>query len=267
MSCTRTAFGKLIQVAAKIFACAITVGLTSSNKAAISKSKELTLQGRYRVILISLLAIAWAFGSRASSQVTGPLEKQEQARVWVHENYKAVIDLISRDKTCDAAKDPRPVRWSVCVRVRPGHENELECVLWLEKRDDGTAYAQITRPRGKSIYLQLLKLKTDRPNASPTDLAKLVAVKSRGGDQQTFPGLVSLTDEFERIRLSPVLSDELMMDPTTYFIHAEALWGERMELILYGPGPSTPHQSDPMLEWVERLRRLLSESGGSKTGD
>src|SRR5262249_6298220 len=74
-------------------------------------------------------------------------------------------------------------------------------------------------------------------------------------------------DEFEKIRFSPVLSDVLMTDPTKYMFRVEAYWGERMELVLYGPGRSAPHQPSPMLEWVERLRRLLSGSGGSKTCD
>jgi len=225
------------------------------------------LQRKYRVILISLLAIVWALGSRAPGQVTGTQERQEQAEIWVRENYSAVIDLISQDKTCAETKDPKSVRWTVCVRVTPGFQGELEYLLSLEKRYDGTAHAQITEPQGRSIYTQLLTLKTDHPNASATELAKLIAVKTRGEDQRTFPALLRLSDEFEKIRFSPILSDVLMMDPTKYMFRVEAYWGERMELVLYGPGRSAPHQPSPMLEWVERLRRLLSGSGGSKTGD
>ncbi len=260
MSYTGTAFGKLIRVAAKKFTCAITVGLKSSRRVETYGGREFTLQEKYRVILIWLLAMVWAVDSRASAQVTATQSKQDQAEVWVRENYHAILDLISQDKGCAEPKGLKSMRWTVCVRVTPGYQTELEYLLSFVKGHDGTTYAQIARPQGSSIYAQLLKLKANRRYASPAELAKLVAVETREGDQQTFPALLSLSDEFERIRLSPVLSDELMLDPTTYFVRAESSWGERMELVLYGPGPSAPHQPHPLLEWVEGLRRLLSGS-------
>jgi hypothetical protein len=149
------------------------------------------------------------------------------------------------------------MRWTVCVLVTPGYQKEPEYLLLLVKRYDGTAYARITRPRGPSIFTQLLKLKTEHLSASPAELARLIAVETRDGDQQTFPALLSLSDKFEKIRLSPVLSDVLMMDATTYFVHARSSSGEQIDLVLYSPGPSAPHQPCPLLEWVEEARRVL----------
>jgi len=48
-------------------------------------------------------------------------------------------------------------------------------------------------------YTQLCKLKKDPPAASVGDLAKLIEVESQTGDQQKFPALVHLADEFEKL--------------------------------------------------------------------
>jgi hypothetical protein len=144
--------------------------------------------------------------------------------------------------------------------VLPGHQGEPEYLLRLDKRYDGRVHARITRPHGASIYTQLLKLKMERPSASPAELAKAIAVDTRESDQQTLPVLARLADDFERIQLSPALSEELTMDPTRYFIRAESASGEQIELLLYGPGPSAPHQPRPLLEWVEELRRVMSKA-------
>jgi len=213
------------------------------------------LQGKYRVILTWLLAMVWVVGSQAAAA----RDKQEQAELWVHENYHAILDLISRDTGCAAPRAPGSVRWTVCVLVTPGYQKEPEYLLLLVKRYDGTAYARITRPQGPSIFTQLLKLKTEHLNASATELAKLIDLETREGDQQTFPALLRLSDKFEKIRLSPVLSDVLMMDATTYFVHAKSSSGEQIDLVLYGPGPSAPHQPCPVLEWVEEARRVFSK--------
>ena len=111
--------------------------------------------------------------------------------------------------------------------------------------------------------MQLVKLKAGHPNASAAELAKLVAMETRSSDQQAVPQLRRLADAFEKIRLSPALSDELMMDATRYFIRTESYSGERMESVLYGPGPSAPKQTRPLLEWVEELRRVMSKTAVS----
>jgi hypothetical protein len=120
------------------------------------------VQGKYRGILIFLLAMAWLVGGQA----TAARDKQEQAELWLHENYRAILDLFSRDTGCAARQAPGSMRWTVCVLVTPGYQTEPEYLLLLVKRYDGTAYARITRPRGPSIFTQLLKLKTEHPNAS-----------------------------------------------------------------------------------------------------
>jgi hypothetical protein len=139
------------------------------------------------------------------------------------------------------------------VQVTPAFQNEPEALLLLEKGYDGTVYGRITRPQGASIREQLVKLKTEHPDASQTELGQMVAVETREGDQRSLPGLARLADEFGKIRLSPVLPDGLIMDSTTYFIRAESMWGDRIELVLNDSGPR------PLLQWVERLRRAFSQ--------
>jgi len=150
--------------------------------------------------------------------------------------------------------------------VIPGHQTELESLFWLDRRYDGAVHARVTRPHGASIYTQLVKLKSDHPDASAAELAGLIAVETREDDQRTLPALARLADEFEKIRLSPALSDEIMMDPTRYFVRVESASGEQLELVVYGPGSTAPHQPNPLLTWVEELRRQSREAGGKKNG-
>lgn len=166
MFCTRTAFGKLIPVAAKIFACAIPVGLMSS-RVAIPGGRKISWQGKCRFVLIWLLTLVCAV-----PQVTGTQAKREPTEVWVQENYEAIVDLISQDKGCAALKSPKLARWRVCVRVIPGHQTELEYLLSLDKRYDGTAHVQITRPQGASIFTQLVKLKKEHGNPLQAELTR-----------------------------------------------------------------------------------------------
>jgi hypothetical protein len=222
---------------------------------------KIRLQGKYRVILSWLLVVLWAVDIRALPQTTRKQEEQrEKARAWVHENYKAIVKLISEEGGCAEPKDTKHVLLWVCARVLPGFQNELEYVLSLEKRDDGTAHAQIIRPQGTSIFEQLLKLKMEHPTASSAELTKLVVLETRRSNQQTLPDLQRLGDTFARLQFSPILSDELILDPTTYFIHVHAIWGEQMDLVLYAPDYPEPRRSHPLIEWVERLHHLLSKS-------
>jgi len=263
MFCTGMAFGKWTQVQARTSTCAIIGGWTSSKMVAIRSRKSFW---RETLCVFLLCLLPWV---EAAGQGRRAAEKQEQAEGWIKENYLAVVDLIAREKSCvptddaksehAANKSSAAMRWSVCVRIIPGHPEELESLLWLEKLSDGSLQARIVGPRGASIYWQLVKLKAARRDASPVELAKLVAVETRERDRKTLPGLTQLASEFEEIRLSPVLSDELMMDPTVYSIRARSMWGEQMDLVLSGPGPSAPHQPGPLLDWVEKLRRVFSQ--------
>jgi hypothetical protein len=144
--------------------------------------------------------------------------------------------------------------------IIPGFQTELEYELSLEKHYDGTVFARVIRPRTQSIYRQLCKLKIEHPSASVSDLSKLIAVESEAGDENKFPTLRRLAEEFDKIRIAAPLSDELMMDATQYGILVQAGAGEHLEIVLFGPGPSAPKQPSQLLQWTEDLRKLLVEA-------
>jgi hypothetical protein len=130
----------------------------------------------------------------------------------------------------------------------------------VEKRYGGTIFVQIARPKSRSIRARLRERKKEHPDGSVGDLTKLIELESQAGDQRRFPGLVGLANEFERIRFSPILSDEIIMDATEYTFRTRSLSGEQMELILHGPGPSAPAQPHALIQWAESAKAMLAST-------
>jgi hypothetical protein len=210
------------------------------------------------LILIGLLALPHLSGTPVlgarDSQASAPQKMEDAIDAWVRDNHDLALGMVFQDD-CTATKD---VRWISCVRMVPGHPDELEYALSVEKRYDGTIRAHISRPKAQSVYVQLRKLRKEHPHASVGELSKLVEVESQTGDQRRFPALARLADEFEKIRFSPVLSNELMMDATQYRFRVRLFSGEQMEVILSGPGSGSPHQPQALIQWAESAREMLS---------
>ena len=175
---------------------------------------------------------------------------------WMRENYSRALALLLPD-SCASAID---ARWRSCIRIIPSDKNESEYAVSLQRRFDGKMFAVIVRPKGASIYAQLREHKRKHPHASLGALAKMIAIESRTGDQSQFSGLEHLGEKFEELRISPVLSDEVTMDPTEYRFRFRSFAGETMEVTLNGPGSTAAHQSQPLIEWAESAKNTLAES-------
>jgi hypothetical protein len=180
-------------------------------------------------------------------------EAQETTYRWVQDNYHTVVDLALKT-SCDSAMGSRAAHWATCVQIIPGHREELEYVLSLEQHYDGTIVASITRSKGQSVYTQLSELREKHPGASSGELAKSVMLETRTVTEQEFPGLRRLASDFQKIQVSPVADTGLAMDATEYGFHSRTDWGNRMEIVLSGPGSSARRQPLPLLEWVESFR-------------
>lgn len=214
-----------------------------------------------RIVLIWLLAVSSisgtaVLGAPSSPRASALRETQAPIEGWARDNYDRTLDLVFQDR-CAASKD---VRWIACVRIVPGHPTELEYTLSVERSYGGTIVAHVTRPRAQSVYAQLCKLKQEHPATSAGDLAKLIEVESQTGDQQKFPALGRLADDFEKLRFSPVLTDEIIMDATKYLIRSRSFSGDQMELVLRGPGSSAPRQPQPPIQWAESARGMLASA-------
>jgi len=218
------------------------------------------MKRRCCLVLIVLLALSYVSSApvvgACSSRASGPQETRGKIDGWARENYELALDQVLPDH-CEAGKD---VRWIVCIRIVPGYPSDLEYSLSVEKRYGGTIFAHITRPKSQSVYMQLCKEKKKHPGASVGDLTKLIELESQTGDQGRFPGLAGLADEFEKVRFSPVLSDEITMDATQYNLCVKSISGEQMRLTLYGPGSTAAHQPETMIQWTESARSMLGSA-------
>ena len=176
--------------------------------------------------------------------------------LWTRENYGKALDLVFQDRCAT----PTNARWLSCVLIVPAFKDEIEYSLSLEKRYDGTLLAHVARPKAQSVYVQLRELKKEHPRSSISNLSKLIEVESQGGDHLRFPLLVGLANEFENIRLSPALSDGIMMDATEYRFRVRSFSGDSMTLTLYGPGSHAPHQPQGLVQWAESAREMLASA-------
>lgn len=201
--------------------------------------------------MIAFTPVLWALGSRALSAQ----EIKDSVESWTRENYGRALDLVFQD-ACATSKE---ARWFSCVRSLPGHKDEIEYSFLLEKRYDGTVFARIARPKAQSIYRQLRQRKEQNPLGSVGDLAKLIQIESQVGDQQRFGRLAELATDFEKLRVSPIPADEIIMDATEYRFRVRSSSG-KMNITLRGPGSAAPHQSQALIQWAESLRITLASA-------
>ena len=206
------------------------------------------------LVMLPLIAGAPVLAQR-SPQANAAGETEGAIDGWARENYGRALDLVLRDRCA-----PTDALWRACISILPGHQDEIEYSLSVERRYGGTILAHITRPKTQSVYTGLYEGKKGHPLASVNELTKLIQVESQAGDQRRFPRLVHLADEFEKIQFSPTLPNELMMDATKYLFHVRSYWGDRMDLILSGPGSAAPHQPQPLIQWAESAREMLARA-------
>ena len=200
-----------------------------------------------------LLTVSVILGGHASL-TTGQTAPKDPPETWAKSHYEQALDAVFHDRCAT----PTDARWISCIRIVPGHPNEIEYSLTVEKRYDGTIFARITRPKAQSVHTQLRERKKEHPRVPVAELAQLINLESREGDQRAFPGLVRLADELEKVRLSPLLSDETIMDATEYRIRVRSFSGDQMDLILRGPGSDSSHQPEVPIQWAESVRQLLA---------
>ncbi|HME59071.1 MAG TPA: hypothetical protein VKF63_12090 [Terracidiphilus sp.] len=219
---------------------------------------------RFHMIAIGMLAVSstLALSGQAQSSAS-PVNEQQAAEDalenWVRDNYRSVLDMVFMN-SCDVPKASGEMRWIVCARIIPSESGEPEYVVMVGKGYDGKSFARITRPKGQAVYTQIGNYKREHPTAASSDLIKFIVLETKEGDEKEFPALASIEDELEHIRFSPVLPDILFIDPTEFDISLQALWGNKIEIVMYGPGSSVAGQPHPLLSWVAKTRHILNAS-------
>jgi hypothetical protein len=177
---------------------------------------------------------------------------------WVQENYSRVLDVLFR-YSCDMPKGVNEMKWTICARIIPGNPMESESSLLFGKGYTGEIIARITRSRSRSVYVQLSELKREYPTATLANLSKLVMLESKEANGKELPLLLQISNDFERIRLSPIPSDSIYIDATSYTIYLKSYSGKKVEFLLDGPGSSIVQQPNSLLQVVEMLRQVLEK--------
>ncbi|HEY1207903.1 MAG TPA: hypothetical protein VGE85_00910 [Terracidiphilus sp.] len=218
---------------------------------------------RFHMIAIGMLAVSSTLALYGQAQSpASPVNEQQAAEDalenWVRDNYRSVLDMVFRN-SCDVPKSSSEMRWIVCARII-SESADPEYVLLIGRGYDGKSFARIVRPKGQSVYVQLGNQKREHPTAASNNLIKFIVLETKEGDEKEFPALACIEDELEHIRFSPVLPDILFIDPTEFDISLQALWGNKMEIVMYGPGSSVERQPHPLLSWVTKTRHILNAS-------
>jgi|GEM_PF-2498251 len=175
---------------------------------------------------------------------------------WVQANYAAALNYLLPMGKIEPEKFPQNIRWIVTVRILPPF-GAPEYRLSLRKTYEGKVEAEVASAKGGSVLSQLQALRKKYPDSTLEKLVELVSVQRWTISQDDLAELRQLAIDFEVIRLSPVLPDELRMDETGYEFWIQSLWGNQMEVRLSGPGSSAKKQPYPLLQWVEAFRRVV----------
>ncbi len=212
-----------------------------------------------RFMLLAGLLVAAMFCVTAHSYGAGTETAEDDLDDWAERNYSAVLNSVLPIGAIEIGKFPRDVRWMVTVRIIPPFAKP-EFRFSLQKKYDGKIETFVSTPRRSPILTQLRELKRKNPDATVEQISSLVAIQHSTVTDRDCPQLSGLARELESLKLSPVLPDEISMDSTGYEFWSQALWGNRMQLRLGGPGPDALKQPNPLLGWIEDARNTLSRS-------
>jgi hypothetical protein len=203
---------------------------------------------------------------------TGQEHKATQAtseaqEVWLLENYEEVRDAVLQ-KGCPALDEKSSAfpQWEVCIRILPPFESESEVEIYVRRFYDGNVSAVILLPKGQSLFSQLRKLHREHPEYSRDKLIILISTERHTATEKESSALRDLATQFEDLRFSPVPGNDLFSDPTKYEVNPTSNYGMEIDLTLYGPGSAAPKQKDPLIHWVESVKKLLLEAGTKMGG-
>jgi len=213
-----------------------------------------------RFALAALIVLFLSLGSAPVGPFKGvePTNAQSDETLdrWRRENRRAIEDALFASGVIEAGQFPGDTRWVVTVRVDSAFDG-TEIRFTMRQRYDHRVELSVTEPNGSSVDAQIRRLKQENPDANAEEIASLVAIQQRSLTDRNCPSLKALAADFEKVRVSPVLPDVLMMDAYEYRFWSRSLWGNHMEVFLSGPGPQAKRQPHPLLEWTEAVRSSI----------
>lgn len=151
---------------------------------------------------------------------------------------------------------PKDSKWLITIRIFPPFAQK-EASLSLRSLYDSSSEGSLISPADTSFYNQCVALKAKNPGASADEYLRQIAVRREIVNSRTLPELDKFASKIESISLSAVMPDELYDDATRYEIWSQSQYGQRIEIIMAGPGSDSKKQPSALLHWVEDYRKLL----------
>jgi hypothetical protein len=199
---------------------------------------------RVSVVLLAALALTSPAILSASATETGSLSSAAYPDLeeWVHNNYEGALE-------CSLPLDPteksdlvHDVRWALAVRRRPAFEPEE--LLIVRMSWEGKIEALLKRAP-IAIREQLRQFRQNQPVGSFEKAVAALSIETQKLDANMCPALVSISNQFERIQISPVPGDDIVLDTPTY----ELLVRTRTSEFRFSVSAGT--SGDPLVRWTD----------------
>jgi len=186
----------------------------------------------------------------------GSGETHEEREHWVTTRYEMALDSILGLR-CEVDQERQALNdWEVTVRGRPAYSSPPEYLLTLVKRHSGRvegSFATLSEPLAE----QLQRQHTASPEADLAEVIRRIDIRRvelpRSG---SLPPLRTLASRFEHLELRLALDSSMFLDSRQYELCVVA-GSQRLWVSLLGP--SSGDSRDPVVAWVERVRRAFAE--------
>lgn len=208
------------------------------------------------ILLFAMITCAVKADREADGGTMSALGQQNDVEGRLATEYRMVIRALMPEGFLPTEEFPKDVKWVVTVRVMPPFDN-AESYLTVRRSYGGNCQVVVTAPNGASILKQLRGVLKQHPNMKTDEIARQISLSRRTATDSTCPRLKQVVSQFESIRMTPVLPDQLIVDATTYEFWIESLWGNRMHVLLAEPGSTAGRRADPLAAWADSIGSIL----------
>ncbi len=176
----------------------------------------------------------------------------DEVETWLAREYLPALErILPIDRS---PVNPRTGNSRVSLRVvPPGHRaEELETLIVIEERLDGSIQLTSVTPVGTSIRDQMQRLKTEHPEWN-VDLVIAKLQLERRSRSPLGKAASRCIAQLLGSRVEIVPSLPMFVDATLYVVHGSSISGE-VETTILGPGRNSPKQPDVLLKSIECVR-------------
>ena len=174
--------------------------------------------------------------------------------VWNNDKYDQLYEAIMPIKLYKFGEFPRTIQWEVRMRINDAFADPWSIVL--SKSYSGKVEVDLIRIDGDSLFDQVDRITAVNPDASISDIANKIKLTHTMFDNNKCSNLSNLANDFEHIYSNILLPGDIMNDATKYYIIIQNRVNY-LQLSYSGAGPKASTQDIPVIDWAERLRRLI----------